>query len=124
MLAQLANTIVSLERFQTLAVEAAARIKAFGLANVTVEWADGFEHHVSGERFDRVVIHGLIEPPGEAFRRLIGKGGILVAVVAGPGRGEQRIVRLADNTGGAIGAEDLGPARGMRPLEHGLARAL
>ena len=45
------------------------RIKAFGLANVTVHWADGFEHHVSGERFDRVVVHGLIEPPGEAFRR-------------------------------------------------------
>src|SRR5580704_2095982 len=92
LLAQLANAIVSLERFQTLALEAAARIKAFGLANVTVHWADGFERHLSGERFDRVLIHGLIEPPGEAFRRLIGRDGILVAVVAGPGRGEQRIV--------------------------------
>src|SRR6516164_4869794 len=82
LLAQLANTIVTLERFQTLALEASARIKAFGLANVAVTWADGFEHHFSGERFDRVLIHGLIEPPGEAFRRLIGKGGVLVAVVA------------------------------------------
>ena len=36
LLAQLANAIVSLERFQTLALEAAARIKAFGLANVSV----------------------------------------------------------------------------------------
>ena len=124
LLAQLANTIVSLERFQTLAVEASARIKAFGLANVTVHWADGFEHHFSGERFDRVLIHGLIEPPGEAFRRLIGKGGVLVAVVAGPDRAEQRIIRLADNVNGASEADDLGPARGMRPLEHGLARAL
>ncbi|HTZ66283.1 MAG TPA: protein-L-isoaspartate O-methyltransferase [Roseiarcus sp.] len=121
LLAQLANTIVSLERFQTLAVEASARIKAFGLANVAVRWADGFELHLSGERFDRVLIHGLVEPPGEAFRRLIGKGGVLVAVVAGPERGEQHIVRLAD---GASQARDMGPARGMRPLEHGLARAL
>jgi protein-L-isoaspartate(D-aspartate) O-methyltransferase len=121
LLAQLANSIVSLERFQTLALEAAARIKAFGLGNVAVQWGDGFDLHRSGERFDRVIVHGLIEPPGEAFRRLIGKGGILVAVVAGPGRGEQRIVRLADTTGGA---GDLGPARAMRPLEHGLARAL
>ena len=121
LLAQLANTIVSLERFQTLAVEASARIKAFGLANVAVRWADGFELHLSGERFDRVLIHGLVEPPGEAFRRLIGKGGVLVAVVAGPERGEQHVVRLAD---GASRARDMGPARGMRPLEHGLARAL
>ena len=124
LLAQLASAVVSLERFQTLALEAAARIKAFGLANVTVHWADGFERHLSGERFDRVVIHGLIEPPGEAFRRLIGPGGILVAVVDGPGRGEQRIIRLSDAMDGAGGAEDLGPARAMRPLEHGLARAL
>src|SRR5579872_3049533 len=124
LLAQLADTIVSLERFQTLALEASARIKAFGLANVTVQWADGFEHHLSGEQFDRVLIHGLIEPPGEAFRRLIGPGGILVAVIAGPGRGEQRIIRLTGDMNGAAKAEDLGPARAMRPLEHGLARAL
>ena len=51
-------------------------------------------------------------------------GGVLVAVVAGPDRGEQRIVRLTDTTSGAVEAEDMGPARGMRPLEHGLARAL
>jgi protein-L-isoaspartate(D-aspartate) O-methyltransferase len=124
LLAQLANSIVSLERFQTLAVEASARIKAFGLANVTVDWADGFEHHLKGERFDRVLVHALMEPPGEAFRRLIRSGGILVAVVAGPDRGEQRIVRLTDTAAGAVEAEDMGPARGMRPLEHGLARAL
>jgi protein-L-isoaspartate(D-aspartate) O-methyltransferase len=124
LLAQLANTVVSLERFQTLALEASARIKAFGLANVVVHWADGFEHHLSGERFDRVLIHGLIEPPAEAFRRLIARGGVLVAVIAGPGRGEQRIIRLTDDVNGAGEAEDLGPARGMRPLEHGLARAL
>ncbi len=43
LLAQLASAVVSLERFQTLALEAAARIKAFGLANVTVHWADGFD---------------------------------------------------------------------------------
>jgi protein-L-isoaspartate(D-aspartate) O-methyltransferase len=123
-LAQLANTIVSLERFQTLAVEASARIKAFGLANVTVAWADGFEHHLSGECFDRVLVHGLIEPPGEAFRRLIRPGGVLVAVIAGPDRGEQHIVRLTDTTIGAGDAADMGPAHAMRPLERGLARAL
>jgi protein-L-isoaspartate(D-aspartate) O-methyltransferase len=124
LLAQLANTIVTLERFQTLAVEATARIKAFGLANVTVTWADGFEHHASGERYDRVLVHGLIEPPAEAFRRLIRPGGVLVAVVDGPERAEQHIVRLSDAASGAGDAADMGPARAMRPLERGLAHAL
>jgi protein-L-isoaspartate(D-aspartate) O-methyltransferase len=124
LLAQLTNTVVSLERFQTLALEASARIKAFGLGNVTVAWADGFVHYLSGERFDRVLVHGLIEPPGEAFRRLVRPGGVLVAVVSGPDRGEQHIVRLTDAANGAGDAADMGPARAMRPLEHGLARAL
>ena len=124
LLAQLTNNVVSLERFQTLALEASARIKAFGLANVTVHWADEFEHHVSGDRYDRVIVHGLIEPPAEAFRRLIRPGGVLVAVVAGPDRGEQHIVRLTDATSGAGDAADIGPAHAMRPLERGLARAL
>ena len=121
LLAQLAGAVVSLERFQTLALEASARIKAFGLANVAVHWADGFERHGSGERFDRVLIHGLIEPPAEAFRRLIRPGGVLVSVVAGPSRGEQHIVRIAD---GAPAVVDMGYAHAMRPLERGLARAL
>jgi protein-L-isoaspartate(D-aspartate) O-methyltransferase len=124
LLAQLANAVVTLERFQTLALEASARIKAFGLANVTVHWADGFEHHASGDRYDRVIVHGLIEPPAETFRRLIRPGGVLVAVVAGPDRGEQHIVRLTDATSGAADAADMGPAHAMRPLERGLARAL
>ena len=124
LLAQLASTIVSLERFQTLAVEASARIKAFGLLNVAALWGDGFEYPASGERFDRVLVHGLIEPPAEAFRELIARGGVLVAAVAGPDRGEQRIIKLARDQNGAVEADDFGPARGMRPLEHGLARAL
>ena len=124
LLAQLAKEVVSLERFQTLAVEASARIKTFGLANVAVEWEDGFDFHRSGERFDRVIVHGLIEPPGAAFRDLLAPDGVLVAAVAGPERGEQRIVRLAGNPEGGLAAADVGPARALRPLEHGLARAL
>ncbi|HEX9169773.1 MAG TPA: rRNA adenine N-6-methyltransferase family protein, partial [Roseiarcus sp.] len=87
LLAQLANSIVSLERFETLALEASTRIKTFGLANVVIRWADGFDFHRSGERFDRVLVQGLIEPPGEAFRDLIAPDGVLVAAVAGPERG-------------------------------------
>jgi protein-L-isoaspartate(D-aspartate) O-methyltransferase len=124
LLAQLANDVVSFERFQTLALEASARIRAFGLPNVTILWRDGFELHRAGERFDRVIVHGLIEPPAEAFRALLADDGILVATVEGHDRGEQRILSLAKGLKGSAEVADYGPARGMRPLEHGLSRAL
>jgi protein-L-isoaspartate(D-aspartate) O-methyltransferase len=124
LLAQLAKEVVSLERFQTLAVEASARMQAFSLSNASVTWGDGFDFHRSARRFDRVIVHGLIEPPGEAFRQLIAPGGVLVAALTGPDLAEQRIVRLVNNSDGAFEVGDLGPARAMRPLEHGLARAL
>ena len=103
LLAQLANAVVSLERFQTLALEAAAQDQGLRARQC---------HGALGGRISSVtsrgsasigsIVHGLIEPPGEAFRRLIAPGGVLVAVVAGPERGEQRIIRLTgdDERGG------------------------
>jgi protein-L-isoaspartate(D-aspartate) O-methyltransferase len=124
LLAQLANAVVSLERFQTLAVEASARIDAFGLANVEVLWRDGFEFHLTGARFDRVIVNGLIEPPAQAFRELLAPEGTLVAAVAASDPHEQRIVRLVRGADGVLDAAEHGPARGLRPLEHSLSRGL
>ena len=123
LLAQLANKIVSVDRFQTLAMEASARIQAFGLTNVTILWRDGFQLRGEGERFDRVIVHGLVEPPAEAFRGLLAREGVLVAAVEGH-QLEQRIIRLANGPEGTVEVGDHGPARALRPLEHGLARAL
>jgi len=124
LLAQLAGRVVSLERFQTLALEAAARITAFGLANVAVVWTDGFEFHAQGRRFDKVIAQGIIEPPAREFLDLLAPGGALVAAFAGPGRGEQRIVRLTFGDRGPVHVAEFGPARGLRPLERGVSRAL
>jgi protein-L-isoaspartate(D-aspartate) O-methyltransferase len=124
LLAQLAKEVVSLERFQTLALEASARIAAFGLSNVTVLWRDGFDFHESGERFDKVIVHGLIEPPAQEFLKLIASEGTLVSTFAGHGRHGQRIVRLAVHAQGPVGLTEVGPARSFRPLERGLSRAL
>jgi protein-L-isoaspartate(D-aspartate) O-methyltransferase len=124
LLAQLANEVVSLERFRTLALEASARLKTFGLSNIAVHWEDGFDFHLSGERFDKVIVHGLIGPPAQAFVKLVEEEGTLVCAFAGLGRGEQRIVRLMIPLHGPVAIVDFGPARGLRPLERGLSRGL
>ena len=124
LLAQLAKQVVSLERFQSLALEASARIKAFGLPNVAVQWTDAFDFHARGQRFDKVIAHGLIEPPAREFLSLLAPEGALVAAFAGPGRGEQRIVRLTVGDEGPVHVAEFGPARALRPLERGVSRAL
>ena len=125
LLALLAKEVVSLERFQTLALEASARITAFGLSNVSVLWKDGYDFHNSGERFDKVIVHGLIEPSASGVPQADPLSeGVLTTIFAGAGRGESRIVRLAVPVIGPVRIADCGRARGFTPLSRGLSRAL
>ncbi len=69
-------------------------------------------------------MHGIVTPPARAFLDLIEPDGALVAALAGTRRGEHRIVRLTLGADGPVHMADLGRARGLRPLERGLSRAL
>ena len=124
LLAQLAGEVVSLERIRTLALEAAARLEAFGLANVRVAWADGLALDPKDGPFDRVLVHALIETPVPRLTDLLAEGGSLVAAVADEASGEQRIVRLTRQASGEIAVGAHGAARTFMPLVEGLARAL
>jgi protein-L-isoaspartate(D-aspartate) O-methyltransferase len=124
LLAQLAGAILSLERCQTLAVEAAERLAAFGVDNVEVAFADGLDFRAEGREFDRILVHALIEAPASRLIEMLAPEGALVAVVSDEAAGEQRIVRLARDAEGQIGATAHGPARTFVPLVPGLARAL
>jgi protein-L-isoaspartate(D-aspartate) O-methyltransferase len=122
LLAQLAGRGLSLERCQTLAVEAAERLAAFGVDNVEVAFADGLSFRSDGREFDRIIVHALIEAPASRLVEMLAPNGALVAVVSD--EAEQRIVRLARDAGGQIVAGARGPARTFVPLVPGLARAL
>jgi protein-L-isoaspartate(D-aspartate) O-methyltransferase len=124
LLAQLAAEVVSFERHQTLALEAAARLEAFGLSNVRAAWADGLALDPAAGPYDRILVHALIEPPAPWLTNLLTEGGAVVAVVADDDSGEQRILRLTRQAGGAVVADAHGPARTFMPLAGGLARAL
>ena len=123
LLAQMAGEVISLERCQTLAVEAAERLGAFGLRNVEVVFADGLTFCSRGA-FDRILVHGLIEAPATRLVEMLAPDGALVAAMIDEAAAEQRIVRLARHSGGGIGASAHGPARTYMPLVHGLTRAL
>ena len=122
LIGQLAGEVVSLERSQSLAAEAAARLAAFGLANVRVAHADGLGPEAAEGLFDRVIVHALIEPPAPRLTRWLARGGWLVgAIVAEEG---QRIARLTLGPDGEARVEALGAVRTLTPLVVGLMRAL
>ena len=121
LLAQIAAEVVSLERCQLLAVEAGARLAAFGL-NVRVLYADGLAPSAKETGYDRVIVHALIEPPAPRLTRWLAPGGALVAAIVD--QDVQRVVRLTRLNDGGVRAEALGPVRTLTPLVVGLMRAL
>jgi protein-L-isoaspartate(D-aspartate) O-methyltransferase len=122
LLAQLSAEVVSLERRRPLALEAAARLSAFGVDNARVEWADALAYDPGPARFDAIVVHAAVESPPTRLLGLLNEGGALVAVVAGERAADQRILRWVRRPGSdAFETSELGSVRAFRPLAPGLA---
>ena len=115
-LAQLAAEVLGVERFRTLAVEAQARLAELAIVNAAIVWADGLGLQGNGVgRFDRVLVHGLLDAPA-VFLPLMNPGGMIVcARVAEYG---PAIVHFAE-TAGTLAERVVCPAR-LQPLRRGL----
>ena len=121
LLAQLAARVHSVERSQGLAIEAEARLRAFGIANVELVWAEASGLSATPRRYDRVCVHALIDAEAPGFLDLLTDDGIMVGVVAS---GEGQIVTtFRRSTGGSWASKGHGPARAYLPLVAGLACA-
>jgi protein-L-isoaspartate(D-aspartate) O-methyltransferase len=118
LLAQLCGEVVSLERRRPLALEAAARLSAFGLGNVRVEWADALAFE--GGRFDAILVHALIEAPPASLWASLNPGGALVAALAVEAAADQRITRWTKKPDGWWEATERGATRMFRPLLSGV----
>jgi protein-L-isoaspartate(D-aspartate) O-methyltransferase len=121
LIAQPVQEVQSLERCQSLALEAAARLDSLGLDNVKIAWADGLSEATPSGPFDRIIVHALIEEPPAALVDRLSENGVLVAGRAGR---EQRVVKIVRGDGGAFQATDVAPARSLSPLVPGLTRGL
>ena len=107
-LAQLAREVVSLERFASLAAEAAARLESAGVTNVRVIHADGLAPPEALGAFDRIILHVAVrETPAALVERLV-SGGVLLFGRAALGR--TRSIRV-ERTGDGVRESDLGPCR-------------
>jgi protein-L-isoaspartate(D-aspartate) O-methyltransferase len=124
LLSQLARQILSLERCQTLALEASARLEAFGVVNAQVVWADGLSPDAGLGQFDRIIVHGLVDDPPDNLVALLNAEGRLVAVAGDDSGREQRIIRLSRDGEGKLIGGDCGPARSLARLAAGLTQGL
>jgi len=119
-LAQLATSVVSIERVPVLADRARSALDRMGVTQVVVQLGDGTRGWPSAAPFDAVLVTaGGPEVPTPLLEQLA-RGGRLVGPF-GP-RGAQKLVRVRRGEDGSLCREELGPCRFVDLLgEHGWA---
>lgn len=123
-IAKLARHVLSIERFQSLAVAARMRLASLNLDNVEIVWGDGKNLPTDIGLFDRIFAEAEIGeiPPG--WDAALARDGILVAArrtSATPPR--QHVVRLSRAPAGKLAETKILPTR-LQTLLDGSALAL
>ncbi|MFO1124953.1 MAG: methyltransferase domain-containing protein [Methylocystis sp.] len=126
-LAHLAREVVSLERFETLAIEASRRLAAHGAVNARAVHADGLDPPHDLGRFDRIIVQASVGAAPAALIQLLAPGGVMLFARRGHAmagaRAKERLIKLDCNEEGELREADLGPCR-LGPAIPGLAQAL
>ncbi|QGM99296.1 protein-L-isoaspartate O-methyltransferase family protein [Methylocystis parvus] len=126
-LARLAREVVSLERYETLAIEAARRLAALPAANAAALHGDGLAPAPTLGQFDRIVVQAALDAPPAALLQLLSPGGALVYArrdfAEGEKRPRQRLIKVDRIEGGDLRENDLGP-HSLGAAAFGVAKAL
>jgi len=120
LLARLGGTVLSLERFATLAESAVGHLKAARAEGVRVEIGDGLAQRPR-ERFERILLNGTTGTIPQSLTSLLAPGGRLVGALTI--EGVPRLVRIDRLADGTLPLE-LGPPLRLSPLTPGLAASL
>jgi len=120
-LAHLADEVVTVERYRTLAEAARERLERLGLANVRVVIGDGLAGFPGRAPYDRIIVTAAAERIPETLLDQLADDGIMILPV-GPHSEAQRLVRLSKTAAG-VAREDLIAVRFV-PLLSGPAREL
>jgi len=125
-LAHLGASVVSVERFRTLAMAAAERVAGLGLQTVRIIAGDGLLAESgqvgAGGPYDRILLNGALAsfPPPTLTNALAAGGRLVGARVAG---GELKLMRIERGPDGTLN-EELGGLLRLPPLAAGVAKAL
>lgn len=124
LLARLAREVLSIERFQSLAIEAGARLEQLSIKNAAVVFGDGLAILPKIGPFDRVIVQGLLEEIPENLIAVLGADGLLVTGRLDPSMPSRpQIVRIARNEAGGLDETPICPCR-LQALLPGEAYAL
>lgn len=113
-LSKLAREVTSVERFETLAIEARKRLSSLDIQNVRVLCADGLSAELSLGAFDRIILHmSFRQPPQGVLERLTPGGAAIFGRLELPADEKRPVERLSRvRRDGAVWSEtDLGPCR-------------
>jgi len=120
-LSRLAQEVITIERFRTLAEAARTRIDTLGYRNIEVRLGDGHAGAPDRAPFDRIVITAASEAVPDVLAGQLAEDGVMLLPL-GPQAGPQHLVRLT-KTAGSVRQEELIAVRFV-PLLPGQAREL
>ncbi len=121
-ISRISSSVVSVERYRTLAQSARKAFDRIGYTNIEVIAGDGFEGARHHGPFDRIIVTAAAETVPQALIDQLVEGGIMVLPL-GPHVGPQHIVRLRKKSGGELTREELIAVRFV-PLLPGQAKEL
>jgi protein-L-isoaspartate(D-aspartate) O-methyltransferase len=81
LLSHIGLSVISLERYRSLAEAAKTRFERLGLANISVRHADGSRGLIAEGPFNRIIVHCAVEGAIEPFLEQLTPGGALVGVL-------------------------------------------
>jgi len=123
-LAELAREVLSVERFQSLAIAARLRLEELGIGNAAVVFGDGLAVPREIGSFDRILVHGRLDDIPASLLDLLASDGRIVLARSDPQMPWRQILvevsRGADET---ITEVNRGPCR-LQAIMPGLASIL
>lgn len=92
-LSRLCKSVLTIERYRTLADGARKRLEKLGYYNIEVLLGDGFDIPAGAGDFDRIIVTAAMEQIPDQLLARLGAAGVLIAPV-GPHQGTQTLVRV------------------------------
>jgi protein-L-isoaspartate(D-aspartate) O-methyltransferase len=124
LLARLAREVLSMERFQSLAIEAEERLARLSITNAAVVFGDGLAIPPETGPFDRIIVQGLLAEVPESLIAVLGENGLIVAARPDSDTAwRQHIAQIRRNEPGGVDESRVCPCR-MQALLPGEAAAL